>query len=178
MSIQTNDLQSESTDINPKLHDISTYLFNAMDCIDENGFLNSDFIITDDFSIELFEKIENYINDNSVKFGDILFTGTFNKSNPEENVGFSSNDIGFLFVLDEDTILCPPFTPWRNCKSWTQHLCPSIEFKFKEQKLYYNDFFYSLRQDPKISQHLKYSYTLDDQVLDIYDNKHILRPNN
>ena len=84
----------------PKLHDISTYLFSN-DIIDEDGFINLDFKISEDLSRELDEKIENYIIENKMKlevsFGDILFTGTFNKYYTEDNTGLSSNDIGFLF---------------------------------------------------------------------------------
>ena len=80
----------------PKLHDISTYLF-CNDIIDEDGFINLDFKISEDLSRELDEKIENYIIENKMKlevsFGDILFTGTFNKYYTEDNTGLSSNDL-------------------------------------------------------------------------------------
>ena len=48
-----------------------------------------DFKISKDLSRELDEKIENYIIKNKMKlevsFGDILFTGTFNKYYTEDN---------------------------------------------------------------------------------------------
>ena len=160
----------------PKLHDISTYLF-CNDIIDEDGFINLDFKISEDLSRELDEKIENYIIENKMKlevsFGDILFTGTFNKYYTEDNTGLSSNEIGFLFVLDED---CADFALWRNCKKWTGHLNHTVESKIKQEKLYYRDFFYSLMEDPKIHLHLKYQYSLDEKVFSIYDDLSILRP--
>ena len=156
----------------PKLHDISTYLFSN-DIIDEHGFLNLDFKISEDLSRELDEKIENYIIENKVKFGDILFTGTFDKYSTDDNTGLSSNEIGFLFVLDED---CADFALWRNCKKWTYHLNHIVKSKITENNLYYREFFYSLLEDPKIHLHLKYKYLLDEKVFDIYDELHILRP--
>ena len=173
--MQSNDSQRVPINRKPKLHDISSYLFNTMNCINEDGFLDLDFKISEDLSRELNEKIENYIIENKMKFGDILFTGTFDKYNSHENTGLSSNEIGFLFVLDDDT---SNFSLWRNCKKWTQHLNHEVESKIIEQNLYYREFFYSLWEDPKISLHLKYQYWLDEKVFDIYDDKHILRPKN
>ena len=163
---------NEEINREPKLHDISTYLFSN-EIIDKNGFLNLDFKISEDLSRELDEKIENYIIENKVKFGDILFTGTFDKYHTHENTGLSSNEIGFLFVLDED---CKDFALWRNCKNWTGHLNHVVESKIIEQNLYYREFFYSLWEDPKIDLHLKYNYWLDEKVFNIYDDLHILRP--
>ena len=52
-----------------------------------------------------------------------------------------------------------------------------IEIIFaKEENLYYRDFFYSLMEDPKIHLHLKYQYSLDEKVFNIYDGLSILRP--
>ena len=179
LQMQSNDSQRVPINRKPKLHDISSYLFNKLNCINEDGFLDLDFKISEDLSRELDEKIENYIIENKMKlevsFGDILFTGTFDKYESHENTGLSSNEIGFLFVLDDDT---SNFSLWRNCKKWTQHLNHEVESKIIEQNLYYREFFYSLWEDPKISLHLKYQYWLDEKVFDIYDDKHILRPKN
>lgn len=164
-------LQIQSIDRKPKLHDISTYLFSD-DIINEDGFLDLDFKISEDLSRELDEKIENYIIENNIKFGDILFTGTFDKYYTNDNTGLSSNEIGFLFVLDKD---CADFALWRNCKKWTSHLNHKVESKIKKENLYYRDFFYSLMEDSKIHLHLKYQYSLDEKVFNIYDDLSILR---
>ena len=61
MSIQRN---NEDKEINrePKLHDISTYLFSN-DIIYDNGFLNLDFKISEDLSRELDEKVFDIYDD-------------------------------------------------------------------------------------------------------------------
>tara|TARA_B100000886_G_C20063642_1_gene342790 strand:+ start:280 stop:483 length:204 start_codon:yes stop_codon:yes gene_type:complete len=64
MSIQRNN-EDKEINLEPKLHDISTYLFSN-DVIDKDGFLNLDFKISEDLSRELDEKIENYIIENNI----------------------------------------------------------------------------------------------------------------
>ena len=67
LQMQSNDSQRVPINRKPKLHDISSYLFNTMNCINEDGFLDLDFKISEDLSREVDEKIENYIIENKIK---------------------------------------------------------------------------------------------------------------